>query len=303
MTIRATMLADSISQQGKRLRTWECVYPRFIHAEMMTHRMFSRNAASSRAIPVKRMMQSIIEDTAMPIHWGKNQPGMQARAELHEEDKHRAYLAWVAARNAAIDHASYLDAVGAHKQIVNRILEPFMHMKAVFSATEMENFWALRRHPDAQPEIRELADCMWEAEQNSVTTELYPGEWHLPYVTKEDWSAVRHYLKSNRITRDEPMYDECLPYVRKISTAMLARTSYDNHDGTKRDILKDFKLHDDLLVQTPLHASPSEHIATPDEEYHVMGGGMEQWKNPHQHGNFKGWIQYRKMLPNENMPG
>lgn len=307
MTIRATMLADSISLQNKRLRTWECIYPRFIHAEMMTHRMFSRNAASSRAIPVDRMIQMVRDDPARPIHWGRNQRGMQAREELLPEAAYKAQHEWDVATMLAVASAQNLASTGLHKQIVNRVLEPFMHMKAVFSATEMENFYALRRHPDAQPEIQELANQMWEAEQSSIPKILHPGEWHLPYINMQDWSDVSDWITD--LSTDEfealPRYPgegEILPIVRKISCAMLARTSYDNHDGSKREILKDIELHDMLMVQTPLHASPAEHIATPDTKSYQEGAVLD-WDEPHQHGNFRGWRQYRKMLPNENVPG
>src|SRR3990167_7019338 len=159
--ISAIIVADSISRDGHRITTFELEYPRFIHAEFMTHRHFSTNAASSRAIPVKTQLQTIKGNTAHPIHWGANQ-------------------AWMEARNHAILFADRFNDAKYHKQIVNRLTEPFSHIKVVCTATEYDNFFWLRCHPDAQPEIQELANQMFALRKESVPDVLEEGEWHLP---------------------------------------------------------------------------------------------------------------------------
>ena len=65
--IKAKIIADSINSKRCRLTSWVLEYPRFIHAEIMIHRVFSRNAASSRAIPTEKIIQNIIDDPAMPV--------------------------------------------------------------------------------------------------------------------------------------------------------------------------------------------------------------------------------------------
>lgn len=262
-----------------RLTTFQLRYPRFIHGEYMTHRVFSRNASSSRAIPVKKLISDIIEDTAMPIHWGKNRPGMQANEEhydllqINDENLSREE-AWLKARDSAIEIATQFMHAGYHKQIVNRILEPFSHISVVCTATDFNNFFALRSHEDAQPEIKCLSDKMIEELANSIPNQLETGMWHLPYVLESE-----NYLP--------------LETKRKISVARCARVSYLRHDGTTPDITKDVELHDVLVVSRPLHASPAEHQATPDTLTN------NNWDNPAKHGNLRGYIQYRKTLPFE----
>lgn len=302
MTITAKIIADSISSQGIRLTTMQLRYPKFIHGEFMTHRVFSRNASSSRAIPVERMIADIERDPAMPVFWGKNQAGMQAREELGTEAKAAAELWWRQALADAISNAYCLHNEGAHKQIVNRVLEPFMHINVVVTATDYENFYALRRHEDAQPEMKALADAMWEAQQASEPRLLKPGEWHLPYVMDDDrqrayWDS-RYPGPDNSECFDE---GEVLEICTRLSVARCARVSYLTHEGKAPNIEDDLKLYDRLVGSMPLHASPAEHQATPDEtssEY-IDGKSSREWFYPEQHGNFRGWRQYRKMLPNE----
>lgn len=276
MTTTASVLADSVSREHIRLTTLELKYPKFIHGEFMTHRVFSRNASSSRAIPFERLVDEVINDPAMPVFWGKNQKGMQAREELADDELMLAKQAWRRARNDAVEHARFLHSLGAHKQIVNRIIEPYCHIRVVVTATDWANFFALRRHPDAQPEMKALADAMWEAQQASEPVLLQPGEWHLPYITEFDPLAL---------DADDDLI--------KLSVARCARVSYKTHDGRIAEVEEDLKLYERLVGSTPLHASPAEHQATPDTPH--RGG----WRHSYQHGNLQGWRQYRKMLPNE----
>ncbi|MES0134539.1 FAD-dependent thymidylate synthase [Mesorhizobium sp. M0016] len=298
MTISAKIIADSIPNAGKRITTMQLRYPRFVHAEFMTHRVFSRNASSSRAIPVERLIQDIIDDTAMPIHWGKNQPGMQADEE-HDAPVYVSVVdgmvsardhdeAWNKARDKAIEFARAFDEAGYHKQIVNRLLEPFSHINVVVTATEWSNFFGLRRHSGAQPEIRELADCMIEAMLGSKPVKLGPGQWHVPYVADNDKEIWDYGIANNLDLKTLAI---------KLSVARCARVSYLTHDGKKPDIASDLALYDRLVGSEPLHASPAEHQATPD----AFNPYNEVWQEPHLHGNFVGWVQYRKTLPNENI--
>jgi thymidylate synthase ThyX len=155
---KVVVLADSVAPNGSRLFTVEATYPRFVHSELMTHRQFSRNAASSRAIPVEKTLARVWDEPATPISWGKNQKGMQAEEELLGVDLGFARSYWTEARNKAAQQADKMVKMGVHKQIVNRLLEPFVWMTTIISATDWANFFALRCHRDAQPEIREIAD-------------------------------------------------------------------------------------------------------------------------------------------------
>ena len=295
-TILANVIEDSVSEEGIRLTTMLLRYPRFIHAEVMTHRVFSRNASSSRAIPVERMINDILKDTAIPLIWTKNQPGMQGYEECNESisydsDESMDFVeftqqwecyreqAWNNARDAAIASAYAFHRAGYHKQIINRLLEPFMHINVLVTATDWENFFALRAHEAAEPHIQMLARIMQSNMEVSKPKLLHHGEWHLPFVGESD---------------------EDLDTRIKMSVARCARTSYLTHDGRKPNRDEDIALYDRLVGSEPLHASPAEHQATPDrllfnDPKHLM------WDHPTLHGNFRGWKQYRKTLLNENI--
>lgn len=307
MTITAKVVKDSISDVGIRLTTMELRYPRFIHAEFMTHRVFSRNASSSRAIPVESLIASIKNDPVEPLHWGQNQPGMQAAAELSWPHLVEARTAWVSAREAAINAAKKMHAAGAHKQIVNRILEPFSHITVLVTATEWNNFYALRRHKDAQPEIQALANAMYAAHDASTPNPLKAGDWHLPYVTDDDIDAIIK-MAINKVMDNKFGGDPTLENVERmtsniacrVSTARCARVSYLNHDGSNPDLDKDDALFHRLMIAQPMHASPAEHQATPDRIVRYGVTSVSGWENPQFHGNFVGWQQHRKFYLGEN---
>ena len=291
--ITAEVVADSVSTHaiggkmhtGTRITTFALRYPRFIHAELMTHRVFSRNASSSRAIPVLTMLREIIADPAMPVYWGANQSGMQAKAELTGWRRHLAIRAWRAARYPAVAAAYLAYKIGLHKQIANRICEPWAYINVLVTATEYQNWFNLRLHPDAQPEIRELASKMHWAREMSVPERLMPGKWHLPYL--------RCYER-----------DLSLEAQIKLSVARCARVSYLTHDKKQPNYDQDIALYDRLVGSVPLHASPAEHQATPDQT--ILIGLLDKrsaYDNPHLHGNFVGWVQYRKTLPDEFAAG
>jgi thymidylate synthase ThyX len=289
MPISAEIIEDSISFEGKRITTFQLLYPRFIHAELMTHRVFSRNASSSRAIPVKKMLEMVRTEPAMPIHWGKNQPGMQANEQLSPEDRYKAEVLWREAAQKASSVAERMVELGLHKQVANRILEPFQHISVVLTATELDNWFELRAHKDAQPEIHELALQMRAALLGSNPKLLDLDEWHLPYVTQDE--------RNDGYFKDKP------ELLRKISAARCCRVSYLKHDGTAASVQDDLDLCNKLAGSVPIHASPFEHQATPDQKVESVvterSGDTDliiDWQKPHLHGNLVGWIQYRKLI-------
>jgi thymidylate synthase ThyX len=264
--IEAKILADSINCKGNRLTSFILTYPRFIHQEVLTHRVFSRNSASSRAIPVQKMIERIQASPAMPIVWGKNQRGMQASEEVQGEQLQQAQNIWLRSMDSAVVHAQSLLELGIHKQIANRLLEPYAHMTTIVTATEFGNFFNLRAHKDAQPEFQELAFLMLEAYKDSKPVRKKAGEWHLPFADQ--------YIQEGL----------SLEELLKITTARAARISYLNFEGDI-DHVKDYELHDSLLSSG--HWSPFEHCARALRSSKFVG-------------NFRGWFPYRKMFANEN---
>ena len=294
----AVVIADSISDQGIRITTFQLRYWRAIHAELMTHRVFSRNAGSSRARPYKAIIDQVKTDPWGPLHWGANEPGMQANNEVKEV--HWAKNTWRLAAKIAAEQAEELAATGLHKQIVNRVLEPFTYIDVVVTATDYANWFALRLDEDAQPEIQQLAQAMESAMAASAPAMLKPGEWHLPYITVSDHTNIQDYLPYV-ITNNKDKPEKMLELLKKISAARCARTSYKAFDGKVASIDDDLALFDKLMSGNLKHASPTEHQATPD--YINYWDGEIEFVSPWLHGNFKGWVQYRKTIPNEFIEG
>lgn len=301
MPYEVRIVEDSTSSERNRLTTWFLRYPKFIHGEFMTHRRLSRSASSSRAVPIAKMVEEARNPAlrASPIFWGKNQKGMQAVEELSAANKMFAIEQWGAAARIAAYQAEILDSIGAHKQIVNRVLEPYLHINVVCSGTEFMNFFGLRLDKAAQPEIRQLAELMWAAYDSGNPSRLMPGEWHLPFLEEEDYEAlgeVDGFCLGDRIDSD----------AIKVSVARCARTSYLSYETGKRStVAEDLRLYNDLMVKRPIHASPAEHQGTPDEPLppYVFNDRIQdyEFRHMHQWGNFQGWRQYRKMLPGEDM--
>ena len=261
--IFAKVITDSISFSGVRLTTIEYSAPRFILAEFNTHRVFSRNAGSSRAIPTTKIIERVEETPVIPV-WSRNKPGMQGIFDVTDEEMAEWTAIWLEARDDAVKHAKRLLDKKAHKQSVNRILEPFMFYKGVVTSTEWDNWFALRDHEAAQPEIAILARAMKAAMDSSVPTLLNYGQWHIPYIT-EDEANLSHEEKL------------------KVSVARCARVSYKTFDDDKlSDPLKDFGLYDGLLEEQ--HLSPMEHQATPLLD-------PTEWS-----ANFRGWNQFRQTI-------
>lgn len=285
MVAEVKVIADSISPSGKRITTLQLKYWRAIHGEFMTHRVFSRNASSSRAVPVMKTIAQVLKDPAGPIHWGQNRPGMQAKSELEGWRLSVAKGLWRASGIVAAGFAWAMVKVGLHKQVANRILEPWQYIHTVVTSTEWDNFFELRLDIDAQPEFRELAEKIKNAIDNSVPTVLAIGEWHLPYVTVDDRESTKRFAK------DDQDYWNIL---KNISAARCCRVSYVKHNGNAANVAEDLSLCDKLIGARPLHASPFEHQATPDRYY--VEYSFQPWGSPSLHGNLVGWIQNRKLI-------
>lgn len=312
MTVEV-ILASKPTNGAAPIITIHARYPRIIHSELMTHRVFSRNARSSRAVPVKTMLEEVWRTPFVPWHWGKNQSGMQAGEEcntrpevnwFHEIDPNddaKGYElgkieqsredTWIHARDAAHEVAEAYMKAGYHKQIANRLLEPFMFIDTLITSTSWANFLHLRDHKDAEPHIRDLAVLIKEAIADAEYQELKPGQWHLPYVDaqiEDDGSqSYRENFDADGVLRGMQFVD--LATAQKLSVARCARISYKPFDGDG-SIERELERYDLLVGSTPLHASPAEHQATP-MRYRVPGSF---------NGNLgEGWIQYRKKLDRE----
>lgn len=296
MSMSARVILDSIGPNDVRLTTFELTLPRIVLAEFNTHRMLSRNSASSRAIPFAKMVERVKSDPFIPKRWPKNQSGMQATEYLDDEGSRRALGAWLVARTDAVTVAERLSGdYNVHKAICNRLLEPFLWHTIVFTATELENFYALRADKMAQDEIREPTEMLIEAYEKSTPMRLYAGEWHLPFVTGID------LILGNTPERADHVDLIDWSYWCKISSARCARVTHLNHEG-KRDLADDEALYKRLVE--PGHMSPLEHPAQamPDVEWRYYAEEQaEDWiERRIPVGNFYGWRQFRKTIPHEH---
>ena len=299
--ISAKVIADSVCPKGVRMTTMEIEYPRFILAELNTHRMLSKNSASSRAIPVKAMHEFIRANPATPVSWGKNQPGMKADEQVGSIVAEEAEQLWNKAKEDALHWADALaHKLAIHKQIANRITEPWMTMKTVISGTEWTNFFHLRNHADAQPEIKALAEAMTVAYTTHLPVALKPGEWHLPYIT------TATYVPTGELQYfDENFNRLSLEDAKIISASCCAQVSYRKNDPTFE---KAFRIWEQLIENDPVHASPIEHQATPMDIDSMCRFEPDTWQPGVSHvsansdlwsGNLRGWIQHRKLIQNE----
>ena len=302
MSYNARIVLDSINDYGQRLTTMEWTYPRFIHAEIMTHRDRARNAASSRAIPWAKMKEAVSSNPVVPIAWGIEKPGMQTGEPLPPHLADLAESLWVKASKIMLEYADAIHNIGAtydalerngcilgendfnniplnmtsdpsikvHKSLPNRLVEPWMWITVIMTATEWENLWRLRVHPDAEIHFQKIAGLAKDALESSIPKALPFGDWHLPYITDEE----------------KEQFGWSHPILRKASTARCARVSYKTHDG-EANIGKDCALFDKLCAGSGFgHWSPHEHVAmssTPDTRS----------------GPFRGYIQYRKLFAKE----
>lgn len=270
-TARAKIVADSIGSHDIRLTTVEAEWPRYMHGDFMTHRALSRNGLSSRAEPVIRAIERAVFDPVEPLVWMYDEKRMQHGRVMTDEDAARSRLLWNKARKSALAIGLEFLDLGLHRQYLNRIIEPYLRIKMVVSATTWANFFALRAHPAPMPEIQQLAITIARLLKEHKPRRLLPGDWHLPYCTAEE----------RTIYRGEAMAE--------ISTARCARASYGKlGDGSPATHLEDHALFQRLMGDDPKHASPAEHPAMC-----VGDPGVRS-------GNFRGWIQFRHTILGES---
>lgn len=295
--ITAKVIADSTSWLNIRLTTFVLEYPRYVHSELLTHRVFSKNSSSSRAIPYTKMVANILADSVVP-KWTWNEKGMQGK--LVEEGSIVERLAtnkWLETLDLVITKANEINEIGIHKQNVNRLLEPWMHIRVILTGTDFDNWFKLRDHKDAQPEIQELARAMKVAMEASTPKYLKTGEWHLPFGDNIEFDEVVSFDHNQN-------YENNINRL-KISVARCARISYNNWDGSNSTIQKDIELFDKLIVQEPLHASPAEHQAKVPREIELgfftsRFEKFDKWayRKAKYVSNLTGWIQLRKLIEN-----
>lgn len=284
--IRAAVLAKSIAN-GITITTFLIDFPRFILAELNTHRAVSKNGASSRAIPVAQQIERVKNNPVVPIHFGLNQAGMSADTEVDENTKNKGVYEWLFNANRSVVGAQILQGMGVHKQVVNRIMEPYSFMRMVVTATEWDNFFWLRLHKDADPHIAELARVMLHAYQQTPAVVLTEDCWHTPFFAQGFWSPIVE--NAHGITAQEAI---------EHSMSCCAQTSYRKLDMSTE---KTEAIVERLFNGERVHASPSEHIAKPIEFTHCnpfieathIDSQDNLWSN-----NFKGWYQYRQGINN-----
>ena len=309
--ITAKVICDSISEQGIRLTTFEIEYPRIVMSEFNTMRAISKNSSSSRAIPVSKMLEHTKNINLKPVYFGSKKSGMQAGDELVGEDLLYAKSTWESALHSMVHSAKILDDCGVAKEVTNRLVEPFQLVKVVCTATDWDNFFNLRLHPDSDPNICMLAYKMYQAMQESKPIDLKVGEWHLPFVNV-GWNG-----KGEMCYFDEDFNSVELEQAIKLSAASCASVSYRTEGMT---LEKADKIFDMLIKAEVIHASPFEHLATPiskeieieNSDYLTVGfinkvGDSNTWQQGITHmnkqgqlcsGNLRGWVQYRHLLPN-----
>ena len=317
--ISARVVAKSKSAYSDTIiTTWEFDAPKCILAELNTHNMLVKNAQSSRAVPVKKVIEQIRNNPVTPVHWGSNQAGMVAGEEIDvsvkipygdiwsELEKENA---WYSTADAIADLMQAWDEAGYHKQIVNRIGEAFVMVRGVITGTEIDNFFHLRYHPDADPYIQELARCMWEAYELAESEVLHEGEWHTPYVEHARYEDGLKYLKYQE---DGYGFFCTVEEALKVSAAACGQVSYRKLDLSEETV---DRVWDRLMGGDIIHASVTGHQATPmsNPEYlnatgwpsvfdqegitHI-DGYLNKWS-----AQFKHWIMHRKLIPNESFKG
>lgn len=272
----AKVIADSMSTNGTRLTTMVVSIPRFELPAFNTHRVFSRNSASSRAIPVERRIDQVEAHPYVPLEFGKNKRGMQHTDVLEGMEAEAAREDWLKIAADVVAGSRRLASRKVHKQLANRVLEPFLFQPVLVTATEWENFFALRLDEAAQAEIRLAAESMKAAMDASCPRTVDVDDWHLPLVDAAEGIPAE--------------------MVRRVCVGRCARVSTLTFDG-RRDPDADVKLHDDLLWKG--HMSPFEHAARPMTDDELARYLTADTNGKSFCGNFNGWIQYRKLLPGE----
>jgi hypothetical protein len=289
---------------GKLITTFSVKYGLIIHAEFLRHRMLSRGVKSNRAIPPAVIRKEVLDNPYVPIWFGANQSGMVAKSEVKHPKIAKAL--WLGARYPAVA-AHWLGdkLLGAHKEWVNRLLNPWQWVRETITATEWDNLYNLRIHPDAQQDIQVIAKAMYSASNSySGCIELRTGQWHVPYIHREIVTDTRGDGSEQLVYIDGDGELLSTEQALKASAARCARSSYDNHDKTRATIAGDMKLWDQLIESDPKHSSPVEHQGTPldynsvTEDWWESGTTHVDYSGQVWSGNFCGWIQHRQLLTN-----
>jgi thymidylate synthase ThyX len=336
MTIVAEKITDSIGSHSPRLLTIRATNPKFIHQETLRHRViyildalrgdpdFSFSVSSARAIPFGKLLKEVITDDlrAKPVKWGSEQKGMSPGDKVSSDVAEMAERVWKDAARSAATYADMMAGLGVHKSIVNRIIEPYIHVHCLMTGVEAGwmNFFGLRLDKAADPTLQALAEECWKVWNESEPQKLEPGEWHLPFIDQSDHRAMMKEFVIDRMEQnnrpDEPTLvqaaerglRDALEIKKRISAARCARLSYQSFETGKRSTIEeDLNLFNRLVGGPVLHASPCEHQATPDtREPFDLGRPMTNpplgpWSHSELHGNLKGWVQHRKLLSGEAM--
>lgn len=299
---------------GQKIVTFKRTYPRIIHAEMLKHSMTKCNTASSRAIPVKTMNETILDEVAMPVRFGQNQAGMQDKGDKHDAPvvidgvAYRPQEAWSYAAKQAVKVSNAFAEAGYHKQVCNRLTEPFQFTVDVFTATELANLFWLRCDKDADPTAQVLAELMYEAYMDEDDWQcLTEGEWHLPFVECKHVDGEQSFftwdVDTSGTETDGFMYEQplTLEEAKKISMSVCAQASYRKADSS---LEKALTVEQRLFTGNKVHASPSEHQAMAfDEECVLDACDVEGLTHQDVNGNFwsgnlKGFVQLRQLIPN-----
>lgn len=276
---KCSIVADSVSPFGARITTFQVDAPRILLAEINTHRVLAKSAASSRAIPVEKRIEMVSKEPWYPLEFGKNRKGMQSTEELEGDEAAKARAVWGQAIEDAVWRATQLTEIGLHKQFANRVLETYAYYTGVITGTEWDNFWWLRTSPDAQPEFRELACMMKEAYDKSVPRQT---TLHTPFVDRDEFA------------KDVPHST-----VGKVSAARCARVSYYSLKTGKRSTMEeDLELYAKLTSEKGAHLSPFDHPASADIARKSPHDDKWYWCNPSVHRHNYGWIPYRVDVEN-----
>ena len=174
------IILDSISPSGNRITTFLIKIPKCLQAELNTHReMGAKSSVSSRAVPIEAMIERVLNDTYYPVWTGK-QAGM-AGATLTQEQIDLEHKAWAQELEYIVSRVKERCDRGIHKQDANRLLEPFMYVEVLVTATEYDNFFLLRDHEAAHPGLRVVAHSMKFQYEQSIPQKLNygTGTYHL----------------------------------------------------------------------------------------------------------------------------
>jgi hypothetical protein len=280
MSYACKVIADSIGPTGCRITTLEVTYPLAVHWDFLRHQMFSmyeqaHSVASNRAIPTKTYLRRILECPAEPLRWGMNQPGMAASEEVSGWCLVVGKRVHAFVRTIAVVGAWIMFKLGFHKEVANWHVMPSAWVTQIVTATDWENFDALRIHPAARAEMRKIATMMRDARNASTPRELGEGGWHLPLVRGTE--LLRAYETNDS---DEEAERE----LWKISAARVARVSLLKH-GESRAVANELEKANDLLSLG--HMSPFDHPAQ------CLGTDERV-------ANLRGFKSARKFIPNED---